>query len=112
MDNFSIQHEQSGNVTVVAISGRVDSATAPTMNTELDKLIHANKKVVIDLQNVEFLSSAGVRGIVNALKAAKKSNHKITLAAIPDHIAEIMQTMGLMELMQVHPTVEEAIASF
>jgi len=112
MDEFSIQHEQNGNVTVVSVSGRVDSATAPAMDAELDQQIHANKRVVLDLKNVDFLSSAAVRGIIKALKTAKKTNHKFKVAAIPDHIAEIMQTMGLMELMQVYPSVEDAIASF
>jgi len=112
MDDFSIQHEQNGNAIVVTISGRVDSATAGTMDSELDKLVSANRWVVLDLQNVEFLSSAGVRAIVNALKIARKSRHQVKLAAIPDHIAEIMKTLGMMELMQVYPSVAEAIVSF
>jgi len=112
MDEFSIQHEQNGNATVVMVSGRVDSATAGTLDAELEKLISVNKRVVLDLQNVDFLSSAGVRAIIKGLKTAKKSRHSVKLAAIPDHIAEVMKTLGMMELMQVYPSVEEAIISF
>jgi len=112
MDDFSLQHEQNGNVMILAVSGRVDSATAGSMDSELEKLIHENKKLVVTLKDVEFLSSAGVRAIVRALKTAKKSRSEIRLASIPDHIAEVMQTMGLMELVQVYPSQEEAIASF
>ena len=112
MDEFSIQHEQNGKATVVTISGRVDSATAGTMDEELEKLISANKRVVLDFANVDFLSSAGVRAIVKALKTAKKSRHSVRLAAIPDHIAEVMRTLGMMELVQVYPSVAEAIIDF
>lgn len=112
MDDFSMQHEQNGNATVVRISGRVDSATAAAMDMELEKLISANKRVVLDLKNVEFLSSAGVRVIVKALKTAKYLNHKVKLAAIPGHIADIMKKLGMMEIMQVYPSVAEAIISF
>lgn len=112
MDYFSIKHELNGNTTIITISGRVDSATSATMDMELAKLIPENKRVVLDLKDVEFLSSAGVRAIVKALKTAKKSNHQVKLASIPGHIAEVMQTMGLMELMQVYPSLEEALASF
>lgn len=112
MDKFSMQHEQTGNTIVVAISGRVDSTTAGTMDMELDRLILANKQVVLDLKDVEFLSSAGVRAIVKALKTAKKSHHTVKLAAIPGYIAEILRTLGMMELMQVYPSVAEAIFSF
>ena len=112
MDEFSIQHERKGNVTVVNISGRVDSDTAPTMDAELTKLISTAKKLVIDLKDVTFLSSAGVRAIIKALKSAKKSRGQVRLASIPDHIDEILQTLGIMELVHEYPTVEEAVASF
>lgn len=112
MDTFSIQHEQNGNATVVIISGRVDSATAGAMDAELDKLIDANRRVVLDFKNVEFLSSAGVRAIVKAMKTAKRSRHIVKLAAVPDHIADMMKTLGMMEIMQVYPSVAEAIISF
>ena len=112
MDKFSMQHEHSGDVTILAISGRVDSATAKTVDAELTKLIPTDKKVVLDLKDVEFLSSAGVRAIVKALKTAKKSRGRLKLASIPDHIAEILQTLGMMELMEAYPSADEAIASF
>ena len=112
MDTFSIQHEQNGNAIVAIISGRVDSATAGIMDAELDKLINSNKRVVLDFKNVEFLSSAGVRGIVKAMKTAKRSRHTVKLAAVPDHIADMMKTLGMMEIMQVYPSVAEAIISF
>ena len=112
MSDFSMQHEHNGNATVLSISGRVDSVTSGTMDTELENLISANKWVVVDFGNVEFLSSAGVRVLVKAMKTAKKSGHTVKLAAIPDHIAEVMKTLGMMEIMQVYPSVEEAIISF
>jgi len=112
MDNFSMQHERKGNVTVVTISGRVDSATAPTVDAELAKLVHSDKRLVLDLKAVEFLSSAGVRAIINALKSAKKSRGEVKLAAVPDHTHEILHTVGILELVQAYPSVEEAIASF
>jgi len=112
MDTFSMQHEHKGDVTILSISGRVDSATSKTMDAELAKLIPTDKKVVLDLKDVEFLSSAGVRAIVKALKTAKKSRGGLKLASIPDHIAEILQTLGMMELMEAYPSVEEATASF
>jgi anti-sigma B factor antagonist len=112
MSNFFMRHEQNGNATVVSISGKVDSATAGAMDMELEKLISANKWVVLDFKNIEFLSSAGVRALVKATKTAKKAGHKVRLAAIPDHIADVMKTLGLMEIMQVYPSVEEALVSF
>lgn len=112
MNIFSMQHERNGDVTILAITGRVDSATSKTIDAELTKLIPAEKKVVLDLKDVEFLSSAGVRAIVKALKTAKKSRGGLKVASIPDHIAEVLQTLGMMELMETYPSADEAVASF
>ena len=70
MNEFSIKSSLHGKVAVVAIVGRVDSATAPTMDAELEKTVSENKKIVLDLQAVEYMSSAGVRAIVKALPAS------------------------------------------
>jgi len=112
MDTFSMQQEHKGDVTILAISGRVDSATAKTMDAELTKLIPSDKKIVLDLKDVEFISSAGVRAIVKALKTAKKSRGGLKLASIPGHINEVLQMLGMMELMEAYPSADEAIASF
>jgi len=112
MDTFSMQQEHKGDVTILAISGRVDSATAKTMDAELTKLIPTDKKIVLDLKDIEFISSAGVRAIVKALKTAKKSRGGLKLASIPGHINEVLQMLGMMELMEAYPSADEAIASF
>ena len=82
------------------------------MDAELTQLISQDKMLVIDIKDVDFLSSAGVRAIVNALKSAKKARGEVKLAALPDHTAEILHTVGIMEIVHAYPTVEEAVASF
>jgi anti-anti-sigma factor len=112
MEEFSIKSGLNGKVAVVTIAGRVDSATAPTMDAELEKTVSGNKKVVLDLKDVEYMSSAGVRAIVKALRQAHKNRGGLKLARPSDPIVEILHTIGMMEIVQVYPSVEEAIASF
>lgn len=112
MDDLSMRSERQGKVTVLTISGRVDSLTAPTLDEKLTELIRSDKKLVLHLKDVTFLSSAGVRTIINAVKAAKRARGEIKLAEIADHTMDILQTVGIMELVQAYPSVAEAIASF
>ena len=112
MDDFSMQHERQGKATVLTLTGKVDSQTAPALDAELSKLISSDKRVVISLKEVTFLSSAGVRAIIQALKTAKKARGEVKLAEVPDHTAAILNTVGILELVQVYPTVAEAVASF
>ena len=112
MDNFSIQHKDNGNVTVVTISGRVDSVTAATMDMELGKIVQEHKKIVLDLKNMVYLSSAGVRAIIEASQSAQKSGGGIKLARIPDTVMEVLENVGMMEVLKSYPSVDMAVASF
>lgn len=112
MDDFSMHDERHGKVTVLSLTGRVDSRTAPDLDEKLTQLISANQRLVIDLHAVTFLSSAGVRAIIQSLKTAKKARGEVKLAEVPSHTADILNTVGIMELVQAYPTIAEAVASF
>jgi anti-anti-sigma factor len=112
MEEFSINSRLEGKVAIVTIAGRVDSATAPTMDAELEKIVNEHKKIVLDLSDVVYMSSAGVRAIVKALRHAHKQRGGLKLARPSDPIVEILRTIGMTEVVQVYPSVEEAVASF
>jgi len=112
MNSFSAISELKGDVAVVILSGRVDSATAPQLDSSLSKVIHENKKVVIKITDVEYMSSAGVRAIVKTMQSAQKSGGGVKLANISKPVREVLETVGMLDLMQVYPTVDEAVASF
>lgn len=112
MDQFSIKKELNGTVTVVTISGRVDSITAAKLDAELAKIVNENKNIVLDLKDVVYMSSAGVRAIVRALQSAQKSAGGVKLAGIRESVMQVFQIVGMMEMMQSYPNVDEAVASF
>jgi anti-anti-sigma factor len=112
MSDLTVHVEGKGNATVVAVSGRVDSITAATLDSELGKIVRVDKRIVLDLKNVSYLSSAGVRAIVRAMQTAQKSGGGVKLASIPSHVEEVLQTVGMMQVFQSYPSVDEAAASF
>ena len=112
MDNFSVTSELNGDVMVVTVSGRVDSVTAATLDTELGKIAHNNKKIVLDLKDVEYMSSAGIRAIVKVLQSAKKVDGGAKLANIPGNVVEVLETVGMLQIVEAFPSVDEAVASF
>jgi anti-anti-sigma factor len=112
MDEFAIKSERNGNTAVITVSGRVDSATAGTLDEELGKLVHRDNKIVLDLKDVSYLSSAGVRSIVRAAQSAEKSGGSLKLARIPNQVMQVLENVGLMQMFQSYLSVDEAIASF
>jgi len=100
-------------VSVMSVSGRVDSATAPDLESALKKLVETDKtQIVLDLKNVEYMSSAGLRAMVSTLKAVKRVNGDLRLANPSPRVEEVLRLAGLTSIFSIHPTQDEAVASF
>ncbi|MGD8402581.1 MAG: STAS domain-containing protein [Anaerolineales bacterium] len=113
MANLSIVTDSTQNVAVMKVKGRVDSNTASELDNALENLLNSNKdKIVLDLENVDYLSSAGLRALVKALKDAQKSGGDLRLAAVSEPIDVILRTVGMLQMFKMFPNNEEAVASF
>jgi len=110
---MEISTEELKQVSVMAVTGRVDSATAPELENSLKKLVEAAKtQIVLDLKNVEYMSSAGLRAMVSTLKAVKRVNGDLRLASPSPRVEEVLRLAGLTSIFSIHPTRDEAVASF
>jgi anti-anti-sigma factor len=108
MDKFSIRSDMRDSVAVVTASGRIDSESAPSLDAELTKVAAAKNKIVLDLKDVEYLSSAGLRAIVKAAQAAQKSGGELRLAAVSDAVEVVMRTVGMLQMFKLYTTSGEA----
>lgn len=112
MDEFSVTSEPKKNATVVMITGRVDSFTAEILDTKLSKIVQEQNKLVLDLQNVSYLSSAGVRAFLRVAQSAHKAGGDARLARVPKLVGEALYMVGVLEKLKAYPSVDEALASF
>ena len=100
-------------VSVMAVSGRVDSATAPDLENALKKLVETEKtQIVLDLKSVEYMSSAGLRAMVSTLKAVKRLNGDLRLASPSPRVEEVLRLAGLTSIFSIFASRDEAVASF
>jgi len=113
MSTLSIETDNTQTISIMKVTGRVDSETAPDLETALSKLLNENRnKIVLNLQGVDFLSSAGLRAMVKALKGAQKSGGDVRLAAVSQPIEVILRTVGMMQMFKMYSTSKEAAAGF
>ena len=113
MSALLIDTDMTGNLPVVKVKGRVDSETAPELDSALARLLKDEKyNIVLNLQDVDFLSSAGLRAIVRAYQEAQKSGGDVRLAAVSEPVEVILRTVGMMQMLKMYPTDQEAVASF
>jgi len=113
MSTLSFETDNTQGASVMKVKGRVDSDSAPELETALTKLLNEGRnKIVLNLQSVDFLSSAGLRAIVKAYQGAKKTGGDVRLAAVSEPIEVILRTVGMMQMLKMYPTDQEAVASF
>lgn len=100
-------------VTLVEVSGRVDSATAEQLGAVLSEQFNRGRRyLVIDLARVDYMSSAGLRELVLAFKQAQKLSGDVRLAQPSHRVQEILEMAGLDTIFQIFPARADALASF
>lgn len=113
MDNISIETDNSNNIVIMNVMGRVDSNTSPELDHALANLLQNEKdKIVVNLEQVDYLSSAGLRVLVQALKDTQKSGGNLHLATISENVEMVLRTVGMLQMFKMFSTTEEAVAGF
>ncbi|MEW5938350.1 MAG: STAS domain-containing protein [Chloroflexota bacterium] len=111
MSTLSIHTGALGGASLVTVSGRVDSETAPQLDDALSALANgAGKKIVVNLKGVDYISSAGLRAIVKAYQAIQKSGGDLRLAEVSNAVEVVLRTVGMMQMLKSYSTNEEAAA--
>lgn len=85
---------------MITVKGRVDSSTAPQLAQALESANDGGKyKLVVNMADLEYMSSAGFRALLAAQRNSKRYNRgEVVLAAVPDRIREALELAGFTEL--------------
>ena len=84
----------------VAISGRVDTTTAPALETELKGSFDSCESLVLDFAEVEYISSAGLRVLLSAQKVMSKKGG-MKLINVSEDIMEIFEVTGFSDILTI-----------
>ena len=77
---------------LVCVGGRIDSSTAPELQEKLAGLIKAGaRNIAINMKDVSFLSSGGLRTLLSTLQAAKKSGGDLRLSEVSEPVARVLE---------------------
>lgn len=88
------------NQMILSLSGRLDATNAPKLETELKKSIEGVKKLVFDFQELEYISSAGLRVLLNAQKIMNNQGEMI-LRNINDTISDVFEITGFVDILTI-----------
>ncbi len=98
---------------VVAVSETIDALTAPELTRTLSSEISAgHSNLVVDLTHVEFMSSAGLRTLLGAVKEARTNGGDLRIASVNPGIDKVLKMSGIHNVARVFISSSEALASF
>jgi anti-sigma B factor antagonist len=99
---------------MVKAKGRVDSYTAPQLADAFNQITDAGRyRLVFDMSELDFLSSAGLRVLINTQKNCKRYNRgELVLVQIPENIYAALDLAGFIPLFRIFPDVLTAVGSF
>lgn len=116
---MEIIHRKLKNTDVLKIVGRLDAGTAPQLQDTIQELFASGRhRIVLDLQDLDYISSPGLRVLIEARKKAREwklsdlERGDIRIANLPPRIREVFDLTGFTALFQIYDDLVEAIDSF
>lgn len=92
----------------VSLDGRLDSDTAPALEKQIREILTPKpKNVLIDLEKLNYISSAGLRVMTFALKTARSYGGNIQLAKMQPQVRKVFDIVGLVPVSQIFASVAE-----
>lgn len=104
--------QRSARVSVVTIHGDLDSVGVKMVEQQFNAAIaDRTGRVVVDLSDVEFISSAGLAMILVRGKMLNRAGGGLSVAGASRRVAEVLSMAGFQELFDIYPTLDEAVAA-
>ena len=105
MDIKSFEKE---GVWVFQVNGEINISTSPELKKQFEK--QPSKKVVVDLEKVNYIDSSGLATLVEILKKTKMQGGSLALAGMSDKVKSLFEITKLDKLFQITRNQEEAVS--
>ena len=97
---LNIKKNKEGSALTVALEGRLDTTTAPQLEAELKNSLVDVQELTLDLEKLEYISSAGLRVLLSSQKImSKQGSMKVT--HVNDVVMEILEVTGFVDILTI-----------
>ena len=97
---MNINKQTNGTEITFTLEGRLDTTTAPALESELNGVLANATRLKLDLAKLEYMSSAGLRVLLSAQKAMSKKG-QLTIANVSAEIMEIFELTGFSDILTI-----------
>jgi anti-sigma B factor antagonist len=111
---MEINKKKVNNVVVIYLSGRLDVHLSAEIEKEINNVIQnePGSHLLLNLKEVEYMSSSGLRIFVSTMRILKESNRKLKLCNMNNAVKKIFEVVELMDMFDIFDNENDALASF
>lgn len=107
---FSSDVYEKNDYIVWAAHGRLDIKTSADARKEGEEILTRGDKIVFDMRDLMYLSSAGIRMILYVAQLAEDDDKEFVACAARENVKDVLELSGMAELLEIYDTLEEAIS--
>ena len=108
---MQFSEERTDKFYVLNVSGRLDASTSSSFEEKLTSIIDSGEKnLLINLKELDYISSMGLRVLLQAAKKLKANQGSISLCEMKENILEVFDIAGFTQVFQIYKTYNEAVA--
>lgn len=108
---MDLNEEARDGALILHASGRLDTNTAPILEAALPARVETNPVVILNLSDVPYVSSAGLRVLLKGAKAGKASGNQLILSGLAESVQEVFDISGFTSIFVITTTVDDALAT-
>jgi anti-anti-sigma factor len=98
---MTIDESRSDNKLQLNIHGKIDAAASPELQNEVLKAFQKSTHVILNFQDVSYISSAGLRALLIGQKTADSKGGKFLIINVNDAVLEVLRVTGLQKVLNV-----------
>lgn len=97
---MTIKTERIDSATVIKLQGRLDTTTAPELETAINTEGDELKKLVLDMKELDYISSAGLRVLLTAQKKMMKQG-ELKLINVTETVMDVFEMTGFSDILEI-----------
>lgn len=110
---MQIKQQTQNDILILIINGRADSEGSPIMEQTLQAALDRQQHhLVLDLTHLDYINSAGLRVLVNAMTHCRQGQGDVHLVGVTEKIMRIFEIIGLHSFFKSYASIDEAVAAF
>lgn len=98
---MKINKIKNGSSLTMAIEGRLDTITSSDLSKEITSSIDGVTELILDIENLEYISSSGLRVLLSTQKSMNSNNGKMIVKNVPEIVMEVFDITGFVDILNI-----------